>query len=66
MKIKDELQADNTEITLLKDSELSIIDGEIYRVLNFTSLTTVKDSKIRRIGVMPAGITIECKKAPAK
>jgi hypothetical protein len=59
---------DNHEktITLLKDKDWSIIDGEPCRVIRFTPFASVKNGKIKDINLtMPyCSLTIECKKFP--
>ena len=60
-----------SEITLLKDSQWSVIDGELCRVLDFNPfLHTVKDGKVlarsKELWTPYASITIKCKKLPKK
>ena len=52
------------EITLIKDGEWSVIDGEPCRVIDFTPWGSVKDGKfVSPLKLMPyATIHIECKK----
>lgn len=56
------------KITLLKDEEWSLIDGEICRVIDFVPMGTVKDGKVIAMDMtIPyASIDIECKKIPEK
>jgi hypothetical protein len=53
-------------ITLLKDNEWSIVDGEACRVVHFTPFASIVDGKIKNAGLsMPyCAITIECKNLP--
>jgi len=55
-----------SEITLIKDSEWSVIEGEPCRVIDFTPWGSVKDGKfVSPLKLMPyASIQIECKKLP--
>ena len=55
-----------SEITLLKDSDWSVIDSEPCRVIEFTPWGFVKNGKVTALsGTTPyASITIECKKVP--
>lgn len=57
-----------SEVSLLKDSEWSIIDGEVCRVIDFTPWGFVKDRKISTINRWTpyASLTIECKKISGK
>lgn len=57
-----------SEITLIKDSEWSLVDGEPCRVIEFTPWGFVKNGKVTALsGTTPyASITIECKKVPKK
>jgi hypothetical protein len=57
-----------SEITLIKDREWSVIDGEFCRVLDFNPLGSVKDGKISALSITTpyASITIECKKLPGE
>jgi len=54
----------DSEITLIKDSEWSVIDGEPCRILEFTPMVSVKDGEITTLddSTPYASITIECKK----
>jgi hypothetical protein len=40
-----------SEITLIKDREWSVIDGEFCRVLDFNPLGSVKDGKISTLSI---------------
>jgi len=55
-------------ITLLKDSQWSVIDGELCRVIDFTPLGLVKNGKVLALDKTTpyASITLECKKLPNK
>jgi hypothetical protein len=59
---------DNQErdITLLKDKDWSVIDGEPCRVLHFTPFASIRNGKIYDIdSTTPyCSVTIECKKLP--
>jgi len=57
-----------SEISLIKDSEWSVIDGEPCKVLEFTPMASVKSGKVTAINSATpyASITIECKKIPEK
>lgn len=51
-------------ITLLKDGEWSLIDGEVCHVIDFVPMGTVKDGKVVAMDTTTpyASIHIECKK----
>ncbi len=53
-----------SKINLIRDSEWSIIDGEICKIIDFTPLSQVREGKIIIIDkfIPYACITIECKK----
>lgn len=53
-----------SEITLIKDSEWSVIDSEPCRIFEFIPMASVKDGKVSSLsGATPyASIEIECKK----
>ena len=52
---------------LLKDSQWSVIDGELCRVVGFVPIASVKEGKILDIGKTPyASVVLECKKLPTK
>jgi hypothetical protein len=55
-------------ITLLKDSEWSIIDGEVCRVVHFTPFASISKGKIHDTGLTTpyCSLTIECKKLPSQ
>lgn len=59
-------KSNSSEISLLKDSDWSIIDSEPCRVINFTPMGSVKDGKVIAIDKSTpyASITFECKKLP--
>ena len=52
------------EITLLKDREWAVIDGEPCRVINFTPMASISSRKVvTPPGMLPyAAVTFECKK----
>ena len=53
-------------ITLLKDKDWSIIDGEPCRVMHFTPFASIKNEKIYYVNSTTpyCSVTIECKKLP--
>ncbi|MEW6171031.1 MAG: hypothetical protein AB1472_05700 [Candidatus Omnitrophota bacterium] len=57
-----------SEITMRKDSEWAVIDGELCRVIDFISIGSIKDGKVLALDkARPyASVTIECKKFPQK
>lgn len=57
---------DISEISLLKDSQWSVIDGEPCRVVNFTSKDSIENSDVSIYGKFKpyASVTLECKKFP--
>lgn len=57
-----------SDITLLRDSDWRIIDGELCRVINFVPLGLIKDGKVLALNKTTpyASITLECKKLPKK
>jgi hypothetical protein len=59
---------DLSDIILTKDSEWSMIDGELCKVIDFVPHTSIRDGKISKLDkTMPyASVTIECKKIPNK
>jgi len=59
---------EQSEFSLLKDSQWSLIDGELCRVTDFCPLGSIKDGKVLPISKsMPyASVTVECKKLPKK
>lgn len=60
---------ESQEVTLLKDSDWSAIDGEICRVLEFTPLTAiVKDGRVKASSLTTpyASVVIECSKIQGK
>lgn len=59
---------EQSEVTLLKDSQWGVIDGEFCRVIKFTPMSSVKDGKILALNKSApyAAIDIECKKLPKK
>jgi hypothetical protein len=59
---------EQSEVTLLKDSQWGVIDGELCRVINFVPLGSIKDGKVLPLNKKtPYGsITLECKKLPGK
>ena len=57
------------EITLLKDEDWSLIDGELCRVIDFVPMgSSVKNGKVIAMNMTApyASIHIECKKIPGK
>lgn len=54
----------SSEITLLKDTEWSIIDGELCRVISFVPMSSVKNGKVLALNKSTpyATINLECKK----
>ena len=60
----DSISADKV---LLKDSQWSIIDGELCRVVDFVPMASVKGGKISADKVTPyASVVLECNKFPTK
>ena len=59
---------ERSEITLLKDKQWSIIDGEFCRIIDFVPLGLIKDRKVLALNKTTpyASITLECKKLPNK
>lgn len=59
---------EQSEVTLLKDSQWRVIDGELCRVINFVPMSLVKDGKVLTLNKTTpyASITLECKKLPKK
>jgi len=57
-----------SELTLLKDSNWGIINGELCRVVGFVPMALVKDGKVLDISkTMPyASVHLECKKFPGQ
>lgn len=53
---------------LLKDSQWSMIDGELCRVIDFVPFGLIKDGKVLALNKTTpyASVTIECKKLPEK
>lgn len=62
------MKNNSSDITLIKDREWGLIDGELCRVIDFTPLASVKDGKVSNLsGTTPyASVTIECKKMSEK
>lgn len=52
--------------TLLKDSDWSVIEGEVCRVIGFVPLSSVKDgnAKVLDASAPYASVTLECRKFP--
>jgi hypothetical protein len=57
-----------SEVTLLKDREWSVIDGELCRVINFVPLGLIKNGKVLALNKTTpyASVHLECKKLPTK
>jgi len=55
---------DRPDITLLKDSDWEIIDGEPCKVTNFAPMASISNGKVVTLGmtVPYASVTFECKK----
>jgi len=66
--IADKDIKEQSEVTLLKDREWIVIDGELCRVINFTPLGLIKDGKVLALNKWTpyASVHIECKKLPIK
>ena len=62
------MQNNKSDITLIKDSEWSVIDGEICRVITFTPWGLIKNGKVLAIDKTTpyASIIFECKKFSKK
>ena len=59
---------EQSKVPLLKDSQWSVIDGELCRVIDFTPLGLIKDGKVLALNKTTpyASITLECRKLPKK
>lgn len=55
-----------SEVTLLRDKDWSLVDGEICKIIAFTPLASIKNGTILKIdhSTPYASITLECKKVP--
>lgn len=56
----------SSKIVLLKDQDWNMIDGQICRIVNFTSLVSIKDGEILTPdnSTPYASVTLECEKLP--
>lgn len=59
---------EQSEVTLLKDREWSVIDGELCRVIDFVPLCLIKNGKVLALNKPTpyASVHVECKKLPTK
>jgi len=66
MILPDNNTEEHPEITFLKDSEWSLIDGEICRVLDFIPTAVIKGGKVSSLSItVPyAAVHFECMKLP--
>lgn len=66
--ITDKDIKEQSEVTLLKDREWSVIDGELCRVIDFVPWGLIKNGKVLALDKMTpyASVHLECKKLPTK
>lgn len=64
----DEDVNEQTQVTLIKDNEWSVIDGELCRVIDFVPLGLIKNGKVLALNKTTpyATVDLECKKLSKK
>ena len=62
------MNKEKSDITLLKDSDWRVIDGEFCRVIDFIPMTSIKDGKVSAINrTTPyASVDLECRNFPGQ
>lgn len=57
-----------SELTLLRDSDWGVIDGELCRVIDFVPMSLIKDGKVLALNKTTpyASVRLECKKFPGQ
>jgi hypothetical protein len=65
---KDKNVEEKPDVSLVKDSQWSVIDGELCRVIDFIPMATIENGKLLALDrtIPYATVVLECKKLPTK